>query len=181
MPLHRRLPKRGFNNLFSTDYNEVNIGRNSGCDRRRQARSANADHDRCAGRVRRLRQAARRREDPGRRRTVGEAQFRSRRSLEKRSRRYRKGGRLDHAFGGAEGASRSLVLIGQSYPSSRRRPITRQRREPETPLPHGFESVLLMCSAARNARLLRARLHCLVAKTSAFSATSRDLISVILI
>jgi large subunit ribosomal protein L15 len=27
MPLHRRLPKRGFNNLFSTDYNEVNIGR----------------------------------------------------------------------------------------------------------------------------------------------------------
>jgi large subunit ribosomal protein L15 len=27
MPLHRRLPKRGFHNLFSTDYNEVNIGR----------------------------------------------------------------------------------------------------------------------------------------------------------
>jgi large subunit ribosomal protein L15 len=27
MPLHRRLPKRGFYNPFSTDYNEVNIGR----------------------------------------------------------------------------------------------------------------------------------------------------------
>jgi large subunit ribosomal protein L15 len=27
MPLHRRLPKRGFNNIFSTDYNEVNLGR----------------------------------------------------------------------------------------------------------------------------------------------------------
>jgi large subunit ribosomal protein L15 len=27
MPLHRRLPKRGFNNPFATDYNEVNIGR----------------------------------------------------------------------------------------------------------------------------------------------------------
>lgn len=27
MPLHRRLPKRGFHNLFSTDYNEVNLGR----------------------------------------------------------------------------------------------------------------------------------------------------------
>jgi large subunit ribosomal protein L15 len=27
MPLHRRLPKRGFWNPFSTDYNEVNIGR----------------------------------------------------------------------------------------------------------------------------------------------------------
>jgi large subunit ribosomal protein L15 len=27
MPLHRRLPKRGFWNPFKTDYNEVNIGR----------------------------------------------------------------------------------------------------------------------------------------------------------
>ena len=27
MPLHRRLPKRGFWNPFSVDYNEVNIGR----------------------------------------------------------------------------------------------------------------------------------------------------------
>ncbi len=27
MPLHRRLPKRGFTNLFATNYNEVNIGR----------------------------------------------------------------------------------------------------------------------------------------------------------
>ncbi|KQP58825.1 50S ribosomal protein L15 [Methylobacterium sp. Leaf399] len=27
MPLHRRLPKRGFNNLYSTDLNEVNLGR----------------------------------------------------------------------------------------------------------------------------------------------------------
>ncbi len=27
MPLHRRLPKRGFWNPFSNDYNEVNVGR----------------------------------------------------------------------------------------------------------------------------------------------------------
>ncbi len=27
MPLHRRLPKRGFNNIFANDFNEVNIGR----------------------------------------------------------------------------------------------------------------------------------------------------------
>jgi large subunit ribosomal protein L15 len=27
MPLHRRLPKRGFFNPFSIDYNEINIGR----------------------------------------------------------------------------------------------------------------------------------------------------------
>jgi large subunit ribosomal protein L15 len=27
MPLHRRLPKRGFNNIFAKEYNEVGIGR----------------------------------------------------------------------------------------------------------------------------------------------------------
>src|SRR5919199_4376580 len=27
MPLHRRLPKRGFKSLFAKDYNEINIGR----------------------------------------------------------------------------------------------------------------------------------------------------------
>jgi large subunit ribosomal protein L15 len=27
MPLHRRLPKRGFNNIFARKYNEVNLGR----------------------------------------------------------------------------------------------------------------------------------------------------------
>src|ERR1700675_1943547 len=27
MPLHRRLPKRGFNNIFALKFNEVNLGR----------------------------------------------------------------------------------------------------------------------------------------------------------
>jgi len=27
MPLHRRLPKRGFNNIFAKEYNEVGLGR----------------------------------------------------------------------------------------------------------------------------------------------------------
>jgi large subunit ribosomal protein L15 len=27
MPLHRRLPKRGFNNIFAKNFNEVNLGR----------------------------------------------------------------------------------------------------------------------------------------------------------
>ena len=27
MPLHRRLPKRGFTNIFAKDFNEVNLGR----------------------------------------------------------------------------------------------------------------------------------------------------------
>jgi len=35
MPLHRRLPKRGFWNPFSTHYNEVNLGRDQRLDRDR--------------------------------------------------------------------------------------------------------------------------------------------------
>ena len=27
MPLHRRMPKRGFNNIFAKDYAELNLGR----------------------------------------------------------------------------------------------------------------------------------------------------------
>src|ERR1700742_3812945 len=27
MPLHRRLPKRGFNNIFAKEYSEINLGR----------------------------------------------------------------------------------------------------------------------------------------------------------
>lgn len=30
MPIHRRLPKRGFNNIFRKQYNEVNLGRVQG-------------------------------------------------------------------------------------------------------------------------------------------------------
>ena len=38
MPLHRRLPKRGFNNIFAKDFNEVGLGRIQAGDRCRQAR-----------------------------------------------------------------------------------------------------------------------------------------------
>lgn len=27
MPIHRRIPKRGFNNIFAADYSEINVGR----------------------------------------------------------------------------------------------------------------------------------------------------------
>src|SRR6187455_3164417 len=30
MPLHRRLPKRGFNNIFAKKYNELNLGKIQG-------------------------------------------------------------------------------------------------------------------------------------------------------
>ena len=38
MPLYRRLPKRGFSNIFRKDFVEVNLGRIAAGDRRRQAR-----------------------------------------------------------------------------------------------------------------------------------------------
>ena len=51
MPLHRRLPKRGFNNIFAPGlFDEVNLEPHPGGDRRRQARRRAADHGRCAGR-----------------------------------------------------------------------------------------------------------------------------------
>ena len=34
MPLHRRLPKRGFNNIFAKKYNELNLGRIQAAGRR---------------------------------------------------------------------------------------------------------------------------------------------------
>ena len=42
MPLHRRLPKRGFNNIFAKSFNEVNLGRIQAGDRGRQARREGA-------------------------------------------------------------------------------------------------------------------------------------------
>ena len=46
MPLHRRLPKRGFNPPVAADLNEVNLGRIQRADRRREARRGRADHGR---------------------------------------------------------------------------------------------------------------------------------------
>ena len=48
MPLHRRLPKRGFNNIFAKKYNELNLGRIQAGGRFRPARRQEADHHRGA-------------------------------------------------------------------------------------------------------------------------------------
>ena len=53
MPLHRRLPKRGFNKCDRKDFNEVNIGAPAGGDRRRPARCRQAGRRGGAGRGRR--------------------------------------------------------------------------------------------------------------------------------
>ncbi len=63
MPLHRRLPKRGFTPLTSTDYNEVNLGRIQAAVELGQARERRACHRRCLDQSRPLFAAARRRQD----------------------------------------------------------------------------------------------------------------------
>src|ERR1700752_2839944 len=42
MPLHRRLPKRGFNNIFALDFNEVNLDRIQGAIDRNETLDAEA-------------------------------------------------------------------------------------------------------------------------------------------
>src|SRR5687767_2116356 len=46
MPLHMRLPKRGFNNIFARDYAEVNVGAvQKALDAGRLAAGGTVDHD----------------------------------------------------------------------------------------------------------------------------------------
>ena len=48
MPLHRRLPKRGFNNIFAKKYNELNLGRIQAAVDAGQLDAQAADHHRGA-------------------------------------------------------------------------------------------------------------------------------------
>ena len=73
MPLHRRLPKRGFVNPSASDINEVNLGRVQAALDAGKLDAADAGDDRGAGRGRRLRAGARRREDSRQGRTDGQA------------------------------------------------------------------------------------------------------------
>ncbi len=52
MPLQRRLPKRGFHNLFSRDFSEVNVGR---LDRFESGATLDAAALKASGLVRRIR------------------------------------------------------------------------------------------------------------------------------
>ena len=103
MPLHRRLPKRGFWNPFSTDYNEVNIGRiQAAVDAGKLEAGTMVTIDSLMT-PRDLLEAARRGEDPRRRRAQGQARVRSRCRLEERDRGHRKGRRQHQGAGREEG------------------------------------------------------------------------------
>ena len=83
MPLHRRLPKRGFNNIFARKYNELNLGRMQAAwtPAASTARSRSRSK-RCSGRAHPSRRG--RRAPARQRRAQGEARLRGDRRLAKR-------------------------------------------------------------------------------------------------
>ena len=93
MPLHRRLPKRGFNPPSPRDLNEVNLGRVQQAIDAGKLDAAAADHRRRAGHGRRHLPPARRREDSRQGRIHGRRDIRGVRRLEERGRGDRKGRR----------------------------------------------------------------------------------------
>ena len=93
MPLHRRLPKRGFTPPSRLVYNEVNLGRIQSAIDAGKLERGRADHPREPDRGRRRHPSARRREDSRLGRTEGEGDFRSRDRVEERRGGDRKGRR----------------------------------------------------------------------------------------
>ena len=91
MPLHRRLPKRGFTPPARLDLQRGQPGAHSEGDRRRQARRGRADHGREPHEGRGRHASARRRQGSRRRRTDGQGELsksrRRPRALRRRSRR----------------------------------------------------------------------------------------------
>ena len=101
MPIYRRLPKRGFNNIFRADFVVVSLGRiQTAID----AKKLDAEGDRRCRRsqgCRRYPPRQGRRSRSGRRRTEGEGFARSCRRFQACDRKDRKGRRLDQAAFGA--------------------------------------------------------------------------------
>ena len=101
MPLHRRLPKRGFWNPFSTDYNEVNIGRiQAAVDAGKLASPVTIESLIASGVVSKARDGVK---ILGVGELSGEADLRGRGCVEERGRGYRKGRRQHQGAGRQEG------------------------------------------------------------------------------
>ena len=91
MPLYRRLPKRGFNNIFAKSFNIVSLRPHPGGDRRQEARRQGDGRRRSADQGRRHPPRQGRRAPARRRRTEGEALLRHRRRLQGGDRKGREG------------------------------------------------------------------------------------------
>ena len=95
MPLHRRLPKRGFKNILAKEFNEVNLGRIQQAIDAGKLDAARDDRRRGPGQGRRAAAPEGRRADPGRRRAQGEVGLLGRRRVEVGPGGHRKGRRVD--------------------------------------------------------------------------------------
>ena len=118
MPLHRRLPKRGFNNIFRLEFAEINL------DRIQQAidaklLDAKATHQRrIAGEGPRAAARQGRRAAARPRRNQGQAQYRGSRRFEIRHRGGREGGRHGENPGAGQEGRRRGGVTSASSPAS---------------------------------------------------------------
>ena len=119
MPLHRRLPKRGFNNIFRLEFAEINLDRiQEAVDAKLLDAKATINAELLV-KARVIRRAKARRAAAWSRRAQGQAEYRGSRRFETRHRGGRKGRRHGEDPGpGEEGRRRSGVTSASSSASS---------------------------------------------------------------
>ncbi len=119
MPLHRRLPKRGFNNIFRIEFAEINLDRLQDAVDAKKIDAGSVVNVEVPGQGRR---AAPRQGRPAAarpRRVQGQAQHRSARRLEDRDRGSREGRRLGEDPRACQGRRRGGVTTASSARGSR--------------------------------------------------------------
>lgn len=114
MPLHRRLPKRGFNNIFRLDFAEINLDRLQQAIDAKQLDANATINAEIAGEVGRTAPRQGRRAAARPRRTQGQAEYRGSRRFEIRHRGGREGGRHGENPGAGKGRRRGGVTSASS-------------------------------------------------------------------
>ena len=160
MPLHRRLPKRGFNNIFAKRYNELNLGRIQAGGRFRPARRQEADHHRGAEAGRPDQERPRRRSSARPWRAQSQTRLRDHGRLGERDQGGRGGRRLgDVEVDHGPREARSRCDQGEEARGQARRSRARRRRvaarKPPKRAPSPRQSRLRRTSRSRLRRTTR--------------------------
>ena len=114
MPLHRRLPKRGFNNIFRVEFAEINLDRIQAAIDAKPIDAKETVNAEVAGEIRRDAPRQGRRPAARPRRDQGEADYRGSRRLEVRDRGGREGRRHGENPCAEEGRRRGSVTSASS-------------------------------------------------------------------
>ncbi len=125
MPLHRRLPKRGFNNIFRLDFAEINLDRLQQAIDAKLLDAKDSHQRRIAGEVRRAAPRQGRRAAARPRRDQGQAQYRGSRRVEIRHRGGREGRRHGEDPGAGQEGRRRGGVTSASSPARRGRSARR--------------------------------------------------------